>query len=166
MTTIKEIINQYENAELDNEAAQRLTSLIKKLLDIKTLETAKQEMMTEITRLNTKRVNLRQENQKAEQDLENEQQTLMQEASSLNTKRANLQDIKTKNEKKVADITKLRNEINAKLKDTEIKKMYEETKKLMENSKKNPWLASNVQENIQKIWKELPADELDKAINH
>jgi chromosome segregation ATPase len=164
--TIQEIINQFGNVVLDGELAQRLTSIVKKLLDIQALETAKQEMMTEITRLNTKRVNLRQENQKVEQDLENERQTLMQEISSLNTRRAGLQDIKAKNEKKLADIEKLQNEINTMPKDTEIKKKYDETKKLMENLKKNLWLASNVRENIQKIWKELPADELDKVINH
>ncbi|MDR3198248.1 MAG: hypothetical protein LBU34_10315 [Planctomycetaceae bacterium] len=164
--TIQEIIDTYGNAVLDEETAQRLTGIVRKLLDIQTLETAKQEMMTEITRLNTKRAVLRQENQKTEQDLENERQALIQETSALNIQRANLQDIKTKNEKKLADIEKMQAEINAMPKDIEIKKNYDETKKLLESLEKNPWLAPDISENIRKIWKELPADELDKAINH
>ncbi|MDR1478269.1 MAG: hypothetical protein LBJ00_04940 [Planctomycetaceae bacterium] len=151
---------------LDEEATQRLTSIVKKLLDIQTLEAAKQEIMTEITRLNTERANRRQENQKAEQDLENERQVLVEEMSKLNIQLASLQETKAKNEKKLAEIRKLQNEINAMPKDSEIKREYDETKKLMENLKKNPWLASNVCDNIQKIWKELPVDELDKVINH
>lgn len=143
---------------------QPLSSLLKKITDAKQLEDARSEIMNEIGRLNSQRAALRQSKQKAEQDLETERQALIQEQGTLTAQRAALQKIKDGNAKKRADIEALQNELAALPKENEMKQKYETTQKMIEEAKKNPWLAPQVREKIQQVWNELPSDKLDEQI--
>jgi predicted nuclease with TOPRIM domain len=136
----------------------QLSNWLKKIVDIQALEDIRSDVMNKISRLNTQRANLRKENLESEQALEVENQALLQEQGNLTSHRAGLEELKKRNAKKQAGIETLQKELDAMPKETEIKKKYEVTKKLVEEAKKNPWIASNVSERIQQIWKELPPD--------
>jgi len=136
----------------------QLNNWLKKIADIRALEDARSEIMDKISRLNTQRAELKKGNQQSEQALEAEKQALLQEQGQLTSRRAGLDELKKKNAKKQADIETLQKEIEAMPTEAEIKKQYEATKKLIEDVKKNPWIASNVSATIQRIWGELPPD--------
>jgi chromosome segregation ATPase len=136
----------------------QVNNWLKKVADVRTLEDVRSDIMDKISRLNTQRANLRKEQQKSEQILETENQALLQEQGQLTSRRAGLEELKKKNEKKRADIEALQKELDAMPKEAEIKRKFDATKKLVEDARKNPWIAENVSEKIQQIWKELPSD--------
>jgi len=140
--------------------AQPLNNWLKKVADVQTLEATRSDIMDKISRLNTQRAELRKDNQQSEQALAAEQQALLQEQGQLTSQRAGLDELKKRNARKQADINTLQKELDAMPKETEIRKKYEATKKLLEDVKKNPWITSNISEKIQQIWKELPPDVL------
>ena len=157
VTEIVEQLLQLSPQQTANVVPQ-LSNWLKKIADIQALEDVRSDIMDKISRLNTQRANLRKEQQQSEQTLEAENQALLQEQGQLTSCRAGLEELKKKNAKKHADIETLQKELDAMPKEAEIKRKYDATKKLVEDAKKNPWIAGNVSEKIQQIWKELPPD--------
>ncbi|MDR0869570.1 MAG: hypothetical protein LBN39_02130 [Planctomycetaceae bacterium] len=145
--------------------AEKLNSWLKKTADSEQLAQTRSEIMSEISKLNAQRNNLRTDGQEAERSLKEERQKLVQESSNLNVQQRELEELKAKNAKKQVNVEQLQNELNAMPKESEIKKKYEATKKMLDAVKENPFLVPMVADTIQRVWKELPADELDKKLS-
>jgi len=153
-----------------NETIKKLANVCKKNVNVQSLEKERQSLVDEISRLNISRQKLtamisdlnekrsqnRKEYETAEQQLREKQETL-NELERIKNEIEHLPDEQLRLEKEIADL---------KAGSADAKRKYDATKQLLDELKQNHWLVPNVKDSITKIWKSLPSDEIDEAVEN
>ncbi|MDR1486303.1 MAG: hypothetical protein LBT09_15980 [Planctomycetaceae bacterium] len=133
--------------EAASEFVQKITSMLDKHGEIKSWEDVREQLVNEISRLNVERNKMKKDKESVEESLQKKKQWFIDFDESK-------KDLTVLEERE----SKLRKD------DMDMQRRYVETKKMVEELQQNRWLSSQIRESINRIWRTLPLDELDKTL--
>jgi chromosome segregation ATPase len=122
--------------------------------EIARLNSYRQKLTAQISELNVKRLQHRQEYEEAEQKLQAKQRWF-DELERVKNEINHLPQEQSRLEKEITEL---------KTGSADMKRKYDATKHLVDELRQNRWLDPKIKDSILKIWKTLPADELDETV--